>query len=711
MHLKKTIFLPGLTLVSLICAAPSAVGNPSAYTVFDFGKDFDPSRMSPRDAKVTLVPHDGGRALQVEIPEGWKNAWPGVTLEVPATARDLSAYGNFRIEVENSGKHEMLLGVQIESSGGEKARRRNVRKFPLIPGKKQDLFFGTFRLPPERTQTVPLLWMDGLPPWAGGDKVEILDMGDVRKINIYVTRPTQALRFLVKKIRAAGNPPSYPVGNPLPFVDRYGQYIHDDWPGKIHTDAELAARTRLEREELARHPGPTDRTRWGGWKTGPTLEATGFFRVAEVKGRWWFVDPEGKLFIMHGMHGVRFGTPTPVRDREAYFADYPGKDPFFREFEKPMITLLTRGYYPPGQPVLQFDFYSANLKRKYGKSWREQATDVAFRRLRSWGFTTLGANGHPSFHERRVMPYYFYCEATRNLRTIAGSSGSWGKFPDAFDAGFAEKVKVAFANESRVKAAAGDPWCIGFGVDNELAWADAAELGSAALRSPVDQPAKLAYIKLLQERHGDVNHLNAAWGTSYGGWEALQSSTQVPDARRAVKDHEAFSLLLAKAYFSACRNAVKAAAPRQLYLGCRFAKPAPHVTEVAAEYCDVVSFNHYAGGVDGLSVGRSKPFLIGEFHFGAPGLGYFSPAGLVEVADRAEQASAYKDYWQSVLRHPSCVGANWFMYGSECVSGAQAASENLPIGFVDMADTPNPVLVAAAREIGASMYRIRSEEE
>lgn len=42
----------------------------------------------------------------------------------------------------------------------------------------------------------------------------------------------------------------------FPFIDKYGQFIHKDWPDKIHSDADFAARREKEEKDLAAHPGP-----------------------------------------------------------------------------------------------------------------------------------------------------------------------------------------------------------------------------------------------------------------------------------------------------------------------------------------------------------------------------------------------------------------------------------------------------------------------
>ena len=39
---------------------------------------------------------------------------------------------------------------------------------------------------------------------------------------------------------------------------------------------------------------------YGGWMTG-RQEATGFFRIQKIDGRWWFIDPDGYPYIFKGV--------------------------------------------------------------------------------------------------------------------------------------------------------------------------------------------------------------------------------------------------------------------------------------------------------------------------------------------------------------------------------------------------------------------------
>jgi hypothetical protein len=92
---------------------------------------------------------------------------------------------------------------------------------------------------------------------------------------------------------------------PGPHVDAFGQWAHTDWPRKIHTQNQLARELAAEDQALAK-PADFGFARYGGYKSTQT-RATGYFRVEQIDGRWWFVDPEGHLFLSTGINGTPGG--------------------------------------------------------------------------------------------------------------------------------------------------------------------------------------------------------------------------------------------------------------------------------------------------------------------------------------------------------------------------------------------------------------------
>jgi hypothetical protein len=287
---------------------------------------------------------------------------------------------------------------------------------------------------------------------------------------------------------------------------------------------------------------------------------------------------------------------------------------------------------------------------------------------------------------------------------IEGSKGYWGQFPDVFDPSFVRGLK--FFMQRTQGRSAGDPWCIGYFSDNEMSWGDDTSIALAALKSGSNQPAKKVFIADLQAKYGEIGQLNAVWGSKFDSWDALLQSRTAPDPARAREDLTAFYTKAAEQYFRTAREVIKAVAPHQLYLGCRFAWVNALAAAAAAKYCDVVSYNIYKRSVANFTFngGADVPLLVGEFHFGALDRGMFHP-GLVELPDQAARAQAYREYVEGALHHPQFVGCHWFQYRDEPVLGRVLDEENYQIGFVDVADTPYAETIAAARAVGYHLYK------
>jgi hypothetical protein len=100
-----------------------------------------------------------------------------------------------------------------------------------------------------------------------------------------------------------------------------------------------------------------------------------------------------------------------------------------------------------------------------------------------------------------------------------------------------------------------------------------------------------------------------------------------------------------------------------------------------------------------------RPVLIGEFHIGVPenGLG----AGLVQAMNQTERGVAYRYYMEQAASLDSFLGAHWFEWRDEPVSG-RMDGENYNIGFVDVTDRPYPELVGA---VESTMKELRAVHE
>lgn len=682
-----------LVLITILIGAGAVRAD---QPLVSFEKDWHLESVIMNDARASL----SDPALRVET--GHEDDWAGIVLPAPDGRWDLSDFGYVTVDLKNIGSNEVAVTCRIENPNALGTRYRASQTIELAPGSR-----GTLRIPlPRRLPKELRDKLFGMRGFPGGDALLGLDPANVNRLRIFVDNPVENHCFEIGLIQAGGVPPtrpSFPDGKPFPLIDALGQYLHGDWPGKTKSLDDLAARKKEEAADLAAHPGPDDWDQYGGWKTGPQLSATGFFRVEKHEGKWWLVDPEGRLFWSHGIDCVRSrdGT-TPITDRKHWFADLPAPDSAFGQFYD-TSNYAPHNYYE-GRTYETYNFTAANLLRKYGESWPEEFGLLSHWRLRSWGINTIANWSDSAIYLMRKTPYTSTFNITGNR--LGGSAGYWRKFVDVFDPDFAASARRQMAEHKN--RSAGDPWCIGFFIDNEESWDLPESLAIATLRSPPDQPAKRVFVDDLKAKYQMIERLNEAWATQHASWDALLQSTTPPRKEKAQGDLEAFSAKTAERYFEVCRDTIKQAAPNQLYLGCRFSVSNDLAVRAAAKYCDVVSFNWYKHSAANLRLpkGVDKPIIIGEFHFGALDRGMFHP-GLVATASQNDRAEAYRHYVRSALQNPWIVGAHWFQYGDQTTVG-RSDGENYQIGFLDVCDTPYVETIEASRDVARDMYQCRS---
>ena len=451
---------------------------------------------------------------------------------------------------------------------------------------------------------------------------------------------------------------------------------------------------REEEKELAASKRPAEWNRFGGWKNGPQLEATGNFRVAKYDGKWWMVDPEGRLFFSHGMDVLTTsGNAIRCAGRPEWFA------------------------FPVGNEK-EIAFNRRNLQIKYGKKdYEPDFFHTVSRRLEHWGFNSIGDWGDFRLIALGETPYTMQLTDYDWKMPRVGTSNL--KFYDVYDPRYVAKMRTLIPDlaekHPEVLRSLTDPMCIGYFIDNELNFGNRKplELIRAVLGSPEKQCIKREFIGDLKRKYHTVHKLNKAWNTSYASWSAMQRSTEVPEKQTEAyrADGKAFLEKTIDRYFAICRDSIKSVAPHRLYLGCRFISTDSVIPELSAaskKYCDVLTVNIYAHSPAniGAETFPDMPVLIGEFHFGVLDRGMYSP-GLCPVGvDQNDRATAYTRFLQGALLHPQIVGAHWFQYRDQPLTG-RGDGERYQIGFVDVADTPYPEICRASREVGENMYQYR----
>ena len=73
----------------------------------------------------------------------------------------------------------------------------------------------------------------------------------------------------------------------------------------------FGCRTPETIEDYSVNPTNLVFSKYGGWKARRHDQGTGFFRVGQIDGRWWAIDPEGYLYIHKALNSVNLDDFTP----------------------------------------------------------------------------------------------------------------------------------------------------------------------------------------------------------------------------------------------------------------------------------------------------------------------------------------------------------------------------------------------------------------
>ncbi len=474
------------------------------------------------------------------------------------------------------------------------------------------------------------------------DAVTALGVG----MNQPLGRPTLELR----SVHLAREDPGSALLDAKPVVDEFGQWIPADWPGKAREQASLRSEWAAESAALA--PGHYGWSRHGGYR-GRQVRGTGFFRVEEVDGRWWFVDPDGHLFFSTSSTGIRGeGGESRLQGREDFFKALPPRG--------------AGGRAGPG-------FYGWNLERRYGPETTDGWMNLAVRRLDAWGFNTIGNWSDPRLWDRGRKAYQV------NL-------GGWGMregylgMPDVYGEEFVRTADREAATQCAPRR--DDPWLLGYFIANEPPWPGRESL----------------VVDLILQGRPTETQREA---------RAFLADGDTPERRKEFL-YRAFERFLA-----VTMAAIRRHDPNHLILGLRFGGGAlPAEMLRACRVFDVYSLNVYAPQVDPRRLEEihrvtGRPILIGEFHFGVPGRGL--AAGLVQVRDQAERGLAYRHYVEQAAAFPALVGTSWFQWVDQPCTG-RMDGENYNIGIVDVTDRPYPELVDAMRQTHRRLERVHAGE-
>lgn len=670
---------------------------------------------------------------------------------------------NIAFEARNLSDESVHLYLRIENPDGKSQKH----SYSIPVG-----YDGTLFVPIKgiEAETETGFWGD-LPIWPQiGDMMvwrswrsAQVDLSQIAKLEFSTIGVLKDKTLQLSNIRIRQNPPSDPQWT-AGIVDEFGQNARRDFPNKVKSIAQLKQAANEELAKLEKSNGPEYRSQFGGYTAGPKLEATGFFRTEKVNGKWWMVDPEGNIFFSHGPANVRMANMTTltgidydapeIKERrldETTPEDSMGiitisdeaknkryvisemRNNMFNwlpEYNDPLAEHYSyrrsthKGAIPYGET---YSFYRANLDRRYGNdgnySYLKKWHDVTVDRMRDWGFTSFGNWVDPAFFESKKVPYFANGWIIGDFKTLSGYKNHWGLMPDPFDPVFAQRAKITI--QEVADSVKNSPWCVGVFIDNEKSWGERegtvpqryGVILDALSKNSDESPASMAFTNELEKTYKDINALNSAWETNLSDWSALRKGLSFENYTDGlVSDLSTLLEMLGEQYFIVVHNTLAEIMPNHLYMGARMANwgMPDEIIKASLKYSDVLSFNIYEEGVQDHAWAFLEevdlPVVVGEFHIGtATDSGLFNP-GIVHASDQKDRANMYKEYMKSVLDKPYMVGAHWFQYADEPITGRAFDGENANIGLVTVTDMPYPELSDAIKEITYKMYEERLEE-
>lgn len=597
---------------------------------------------------------------------------------------DFSQFVNLVCEIQNLSDNELFVECRINGdywstgAGYIPAKSTKVIETLILRKNYSD----------EQLKLFPK--MKGLP--GGATKLWCSYSPDsIRKFSLYFPLISPNDCFTIKSIKLKKAYKEYSGRDYealLPFVDEFGQYVHAEYCGKISKIGDIVKADKREVRDLKKYPGNNSWDIYGGWSAGPKLKASGHFRVEKYNGKWWLVDPMGYLFWSHGITCVAGGDGTNIIGREN----------FYKSLDLPDGVDSTL-FITERDGKKEISYWKLNMYRKWGVNFKEKMVNRTISRLKSWNINTIANWSNIDVINTRKIPY------TAVIHTQYGHN-----IQDPFAPDFQKKIERMLDGSS----ARNDEWCIGYFVDNELKWGNDFHLATMTLQGHYPF-AKKAFKNMMMEKYASLAELNSIWGSKFSTWDDWMENDSCYVG--AKEDMVNFTKHMANVYFRIIKEALKAKAPNKLYLGCRFnygdysGNPQQRwVVDIAARYCDVVSFNRYAYSAYSLRPTENMdfPMIIGEFHFGGMDRGLLH-GGLRYGGNQQNRADLYKHYVQDAAQNPWIVGTHWFQYNDQAVTG-RGDGENYQIGFINVYDSPNWELVRSARAVGESMYELRNSK-
>ena len=443
----------------------------------------------------------------------------------------------------------------------------------------------------------------------------------------------------------------------IPAMDEFGQQNLLDFPEKIYSLEQLRKEWEYEEKELEKPNPDYNYSRYGGYMQ-KQVKGTGFFRLEKVDGRWWFVDPDGYLFLSHGVDCVNpEGGPTrDIDKRNGMFKELPPEQ--FRQNSRGRQTV---------------SFWSWNLYRRFGEDYKEKAYDMTIKRMKFWGLNTIANWSNSAVYSKNQLPH------TLQLRGLS-MDGSLMGLADVYASGFVARMDSSM--KAYLPVNRDNPWVLGYFVGNEPSWLLQETRLCDLILEGQDRPIKTELQNFLKDGN-------------------------TPERKKAFV-YKTFNIFL-----QTVRTTMKRHDPNHLILGIRFGnlnELDDELLEICRNAFDVLSFNCYSLQPNVEMMDRvlrltDRPMYVGEYHFGTVDRGHSQ--ALFSVETQENRGVGYRYFTEQAYSHPGMVGTGYFQWFDEDIMGRNDG-ENYGCGYIDITDRPYKYQVEATMETAKRLYSVHA---
>ncbi len=397
------------------------------------------------------------------------------------------------------------------------------------------------------------------------------------------------------------------------------------------------------------------------------------FTVRSNASGWSLITPEGRAVFSRGVCVITQGT-----GREQFDPENPG--------------------------------YAAWQHYPDAGAW----ADNTLRRLKSWGFTTVGGWSELA----ALRPSKEQTLSLTPVLHIGSTAGApWWDMWDPKNIARMESVA-----REQILPLRDDPRVIGYYSDNELGWWNAT-LWKMTLEQSRSSGQRQRLIRLLRETYAnDWQKLTADFTVEKAAtWRQLERGGMlfVKPGHNGVLVMRRFLGLLADRYYQLMRETIRKFDRRALFLGDRYQSfYYPEVAAAAGRHVDVISSNVNAAWNDGtlprfqldtLHSLTGKPVLVSEIYLAAREnrSGNRNNHGVYPVVTtQSERAAAAHTTLEALAALPYVVGLEWFQFFDEPKHGREDG-ENFNFGLVDIHNRPYEELTSMFAAFDPAKVRAR----